>query len=254
MFENASQEMFIISMLVYRVLPVLKTFAGILMAISVHRHAESKNINHKLLWSIFVFIFPIIGRLVYCVYHRFIRKNTYDYPFGQTTKRKGNGTVLCVLSLLLYGIIFIITIVSVATMGFSVVKSVVDDEPLWEYTCYDVNGNKYRDIYEVPLQDRQGNTYEYDSIITSFGDYIDKNGNVFAGDYCYLDSEGYFVYNDSGDLTPCEECWCSYCYDSQGNKYYELEGYHIFWDENGDIFESRGRSTIQIFEDETEEN
>lgn len=251
MFENASQEMFVMSFLVYRALPVLKFIASILMAFSVHRHAKSKNINHKGLWTAFAFVFPILGRLVYCIYHRFVRKTTYDYLFEQTQKRKGNGTVLCMLSLLLYGIIFIVTVVSIATMGFSVVKSVIDDEPLWEVTCYDVKGNKYRELYDVPLYDHEGNTYIYEPAFLTT-DYIDQNGNALSGDYCYLDSDGYLVYDDSGALTPCEECWCDYYYDSQGNKYYDLGYGQIYWDENGDIFESRSRSTVQLFEEETD--
>lgn len=248
MFENASQEIFVISMLVYRVLPVLKTFAGILMAVSVYRHAKSKNIGHKWIWTIFVFVFPIIGRLIYCVYHRFIRKTTYDYIFEQTPKRKGNGTVLCVLSLLLYGVIFIITIVSVATMGFSVVKSVVDDEPLWEYTCYDVNGKQYSDIYDVPLYDREGNVYDYESEWFVVGDYVDQDGNRLDGNYCYLDSDGYLVYDENDTFAECQDNY-EYFFDEDGNIYYGLWGNPIYMEENGDIYEFSGRYHIQLFEE-----
>lgn len=252
MFENTSQGMFMISFMVYRALPVLKILASILMSISVYRHAKSNNISHKGIWAFLAFGFPILGRLVYCIYHRFIRKKNNEYLFEQNTTNNRKGAVMCVLSLVLSVLAGIITIVSIATMGFSVVKSVVDDEPLWEVTCYDVHGNRYDDIYDVPLYDREGNIYTYEVKLSLYiNDYIDQNGNRFDGDYCYLDSEGYFVYNET-DFTPCEECLCDYYYDKQGNKYYGLWGGAIYWDEDGNFFEKR-RYTIQLFDEDTEE-
>ena len=252
MFENTSQAMFIISFMVYRALPVLKIIASILMSLSVYRHAKSNNISRQGLWAVIAFGFPVLGRLAYCIYHRFIRKKNTEYLFEQsvpTNNRKG--AILCVLSLLLSCVAGIITVAAVSTIGFAVVKSVVDDEPLWEHTCYDVHGNQYRDIYEVPLYDREGNVYSYEPEWIVAGNYIDQNSNQFNEDYCYLDSDGYFVYNET-EFVPCKKCWCDYYYDSDGNKYYQLDGFSIYWDENGNIFESQGRTTIQLF-DETGE-
>ena len=252
MFENTSQAMFIISFMVYRALPVLKIIASILMSLSVYRHAKSNNISRQGLWAVIAFGFPVLGRLAYCIYHRFIRKKNTEYLFEQsvpTNNRKG--AILCVLSLFLSFVAGVITVIAVSTIGFSVIKSVVDDEPLWEHTCYDVHGNQYRDIYEVPLYDREGNVYSYESEWIVAGNYIDQNNNQFSDDYCYLDSDGYLVYNET-EFMPCENCWCNYYCDSDGNKYYQLDGLSIYWDENGNIFESQGRTTIQLF-DETGE-
>lgn len=249
MFENTSQAMFIISFMVYRTLPVLKIIAGILMSLSVYRHAKSNNISRKELWALVAFGVPILGRLAYCIYHRFIRKKKTEYLFEQsipTNNRKG--AILCVLSLFLSFVAGIITVVAVSTIGISVIKSVVDDEPLWEHTCYDVHGNQYRDIYEVPLYDREGNTYSYESEWIVAGNYIDQNKNRFDDNYCYLDSDGYFVYKENG-LVPCQDCWCDYYYDSDGNKYYQLDGCSIYWDKNSNIFESQGKTTIQLFDE-----
>ena len=52
----------------------------------------------------------------------------------------------------------------------------------------DVHGNQYRDIYEVPLYDREGNTYSYESEWIVAGNYIDQNNNRFDDNYCYLDN------------------------------------------------------------------
>ena len=252
MFENTSQGMFFTSILVYRALPALKILASILMSISVYRHAKSNKINRKGMWTLVAFGFPVLGRLAYCVYHRFIRKKNNEYLFEQSTTNNRKGAITCILSLMLSAVAGVISIVSIATMGASVIKSVVDDEYLFEYTCYDVHGNKYSDIYDVPLYDREGNTYTVDSKLTfSASDYIDQNGNRFEGNCCYLDSDGFFVYNET-DLIPCKEYLCDYYYDDQGSKYFYLTGCPIYWDENGDIFASRYKATVQLF-DETEE-
>ena len=247
MFENTSQGMFFISFLVYRALPIFKILASILMSVSVYRHAKHNRIEHKGLWVVIAFGFPVLGRLAYCIYHRFLREKNNKYLFEEYKTNNRKGAILCVLSLVLSVLALIISIVSVATMGASVIKSIVDDEYIFEHTCYDVHGNQYSDIYDVPLYDREGNTYTYDR---KFGfepnDYIDQNGNLLDGDYCYLDSDGYLVYNESG-FSPCEECWCDYYFDEQGNKYYDLWGYQLYWNENGEIFESRNRSTVQVF-------
>ena len=242
MFENDSQAMFIISFMVYRALPMLKIIAGILMSLSVYRHAKSNNISHKGRWVVFAFGFPVLGRVAYYVYHRFIRKKNTEYLFEQVTPTNNRkGAILCIISLLLSGVASIITVVAIGTMGFSVVKSIIDDEYIFEFTCYDVNGNEYSDTYQVPLLDRDGNTYEYNSVLTGFGDYVDQNEKVFLGEHCYLDSDGYFVYLENEELSTSETDWYEYYYDSDGNKYYHLDGFQIYWDENGYIYENRGR-------------
>lgn len=240
--------MFVTGFIVYRALPVLKILASILMSVSVYRHAKSNKIDRKGLWTLVAFGFPVLGRLAYYLYYRYIHKKENQYLFEQNTANNRKGIMLCVLSLILSAVVGVISVVAVATMGVSVVKSVVDDEPLWECTCYDVNGTKYRDTYDVPLVDREGNTYKYDSLIIGLGEYVDQKGNSYDVDYCYLDSYGYFVYDDNGNFTPCDECWCNYYYDSSGNRYYNLQGHQIFWDENGNVYEISGRHTNQLFE------
>ncbi|MBR4890171.1 MAG: hypothetical protein IKU15_02490, partial [Clostridia bacterium] len=167
MFENDSQAMFIIGFMVYRALPVLKIIAGILMSLSVYRHAKNNNISHKGIWVVVAFGFPVLGRVAYYVYHRFIRKKNTEYLFEQVTPTNNRkGAILCILSLILSGVASIITVIAIGTMGVSVVKSIIDGEYIFEFTCYDVNGNEYSDTYQVPLLDRDGNTYEYNSVLT----------------------------------------------------------------------------------------
>lgn len=250
MFENTSQGMFFTSFIVYRALPVLKILASILMSISVYRHAKSNNISRKGLWTLVAFGFPVLGRLAYCIYHRYIRKKGNEYLFEQDRTNNRKGAVMCVLSLMLSAVAGIISIVSIATMGVSVIKSIVDDEYLFECTCYDVHGNQYNDTYDVPIYDENGNYYKYNSLIVGIGNYTDQNGKEYDIDLCYLNSLGYFVYDENQELFPCEECWCNYYYDKQGNKYYKLQGYQIYWDKNKNLYEIMGRYTNLLFEEE----
>lgn len=250
MFENTSQGMFVTSFLVYRALPVLKILASILMSISVYRHAKSNKINRKGMWALVVFGFPVLGRLAYCVYHRYIRKKGKEYLFEQDTTNNRKGALMCVLSLILSAVAGIISVASIATMGVSVIKSIVDDEYLFEHTCYDVNGNQYSDTYDVPLYDENGNRYNYQSLIIGVGNYTDQNGKEYDLDLCYLNSLGYFIYDENQELLPCDECWCNYYYDNQENKYYKLEGYQIYWDEDGNMYEIMGRYTNLLFDEE----
>ena len=247
MFENTSQGMFFVSFLFYRALPALKLLASILMSISVYRHAKHNRIEHKGIWAVIAFGFPVLGRLAYCIYHRFLREKNNKYLFEEYKPNNRKGAILCALSLFLSVLAAIISIASVATMGASVIKSIVDDEYLFEHTCYDVHGNQYSDIYDVPLYDREGNKYTHEAEWLYVGDYIDQNGNRFDGDYCYLDSDGYLVYNEMG-FTPYEAYFSDYYYDEQGNNYYSLWGNPIYMDEDGNIFEVR-KYSVQLFDE-----
>lgn len=249
MFENASQGMFVTSFILYRYLPALKILASVLMSFSVYRHAKCNKIDRKGMWTLVAFGFPVLGRLAYCIYHRFIRKKENQYLFEQNTTDNRKGAITCILSLMLSAVAGVLTVISISTMGVSVIKSIVDDEYLFEFTCYDVNGKQYSDFFDVPLYDRDGNTYSYESEWFVMGDYVGQDGKRLDGDYCYIDSDGYLVYNEK--LIPCEECWCNYYYDEQGNKYYSLNGYPIYMDENGNIFE-KAKYAYQLFA-ETEE-
>lgn len=183
------------------------------------------------------FWFSRIGTVGLLYLSQIYPKKNNEYLFEQVTTNNRKGAITCILSLILSAVAGVLSVISISTMGVSVIKSIVDDECLFEFTCYDVNGKQYNDIFDVPLYDRDGNTYSYEPEWFVMGDYVSQNGERLDGDYCYLDSDGYLVYNEN--LVPCEECWCDYYYDEQGNKYYSLHGNPVYLDENGNILKKQ---------------
>ncbi len=56
-------------------------------------------------------------------------------------------------------------------------------------------GNEYHDKYEVPLYDKDGNTYLYELEWFTEGNFVDQNGRVYVGSFSYLDENGYLYYD-----------------------------------------------------------
>lgn len=231
MFDNVSQELLFIGYVVrYAVVPAIKVIAGIFMAVSVYRDAKSRDFDNKWFWTILVFFSPILGRIAYAVYHRYVRKWLWDIPYPKVYQRKG--FILMVLSFATYGIMLIAMLASMLTIGVSKVKSAVDNEPIVIY--YDIRGNEYGKAWKVPLYDREGNTYKYE-----FKDfdicYTDQNGNSYTSEKCYIDSDGYFVYDEEDDFVSVSENM-DYYKDTEGNIYYSVALLPVYWSEDGDTF------------------
>lgn len=231
MFENASQEILFIGYVGrYAVVPAIKVIAGIFMAISVYRDAKSRNFDNKWFWSILAFFSPILGRIAYAVYHRYIRKKLWDIEYPKVLQRKG--FALMVLSLTTCVLMLITMLASMITIGVSKVKSKIDNEPIVIY--YDIQGNQYGKAWKVPLYDRDGNTYQYD-----FKDfdicYTDEDGNSYTSGQCYIDGEGFFVYDEDDEFVNVSESM-DYYKDAEGNIYYSVALLPAYWSEDGDVF------------------
>lgn len=250
MFDNVSQEMFYSGIMGYVIaVNLIRAIAGLFMAISVYRDAKLRGFNHKWIWVIVVFGSPILGRLVYSFYHRCVRKWIWNIPYPKVYKRKG--TVTMVLSIITYGIMAITAVIAVVTVGASVIKSEIDNEPIVAY--YDLYGNKYEwyEEYEIPLYDREGNKYYCETASISKREYVDQDGNRLKGDYCFLDKDGYLVYDENGSFTICEDNY-DYYFDAEGNVYFDLDGRPVLWDKNGDIYVFSGKYRIDLFDDDLE--
>lgn len=231
MFENASQEILFIGYVGrYAVVPAIKVIAGIFMAISVYRDAKSRKFENKWFWAILALLAPILGRLAYAVYHRYIRKWIWDIEYPKVFNRKG--IVLMAISFFTYGLMLIAMLASMITIGVSKVKSAVDNEPIVIY--YDIQGNQYGKAWKVPLYDCEGNTYKYE-----FKDfdicYTDENGNSYTSEQCYIDSNGYFVFDEMCDFVSVSENM-DYYTDNEGNIYYSVALLPVYWDKDGDMF------------------
>ena len=231
MFENASQEILFIGYVGrYAIVPVIKVISGIFMAISVCRDAKSRKFDNKWFWTILVLFSPILGRIAYAVYHRYIRKKIWDIEYPKVFERKG--VVLMALSFATYGLMIIAMLVSMITIGVSKVKSKIDNEPIVIY--YDIQGNQYGKAWKVPLYDRQGNIYKYEFKELDVC-YTDQNGNSYTSEQCYIDSNGYFVYDEEDTFVSVSENM-DYYKDAEGNIYYSVTLLPVYWNENGDIY------------------
>lgn len=104
------------------------------------------------------------------------------------------------------------------------------------FSYYDAVGNAYT-YRNVPYIDEQGCKYYY-----SFNDLKGTYTNVITGDayeneYCFVDENGYFVYDSAHTFVKQEESEYSYQYqDDEGNIYYWASG--VTWDENGNMHDA----------------
>lgn len=135
-------------------------------------------------------------------------------------------------------------------------------------SCVDKNGNVYYPVqfskfrkdgtisydYSLFSYDRAGNAYTYDNV-----PYFDKNGDKYAysfdsetlkgtytnlttsetydNEYCFVDENGYFVYDSEGEFVKQTDSPYSYQYkDKDGNIYYWASG--VSWDENTNMHDA----------------
>lgn len=252
MFDNVSQGMFYSGIMGYVIaVNLIRGIAGIFMAISVYRDAKSRGFNYKWIWVTVVLGSPILGRLVYSFYHRCVRKWIWNIPYPKVYKREG--TAAMVLSIITYGIMLITATVAAVTVGVSVIKSEIDNEPIVAY--YDLYGNEYEwyEEYEVPLYDREGNKYYYKTVSIGKREYVDQDGNRFDIGYCYLDKDGYFVYDKENSFTECEDDYY-YSRDNEGNLCFQLDYGIVHWEKDGEVYAVSGKYRIYLFDDDSEEN
>ena len=172
----------------------------------------------KVICSILVFVFKSIYAAV--IYNKCNCEN------------KKTRNIICVLSLpfpIITGIICITkykksfkdTITIIITFFFSiasiiVINSLYTNKSSVKY--YDKNGNSSFYKYEVSFTDKEGNTYAFDFDKSGYEYfYINSTNERFYSDWCYLDSDGYFYYDDDMSITAKNEI-CSV--DEDGTVYY----------------------------------
>lgn len=118
-----------------------------------------------------------------------------------------------------------------------------DGEPL--ATFYDVHGNEYDDLYDVPLYDKQGNTYTHKDAWFTAGSYTDQNGKSYDGDYCYLSEDGYFYFDENEELKPYKD---SYDYYTDGETIYYYLFNRVYLENDGTIYEKSGELHLELFD------
>lgn len=236
MFENVSQGLFETGTIGYLIVaPVLRSVAILFMLISTYKILKAREDEHKAIWLIGIIAFPFLGRIVYEIYCRFIEK--------KNTRKSKSSTRFLILSLLAWIVSAVLLVVSFISMGAGYIKSEIDGEPLATY--YDVMGNEYEDVYDVPLHDKQGNTYFYESKWFTAGTYIDQNGNKLDGNYAYIDEYGYFYYDKNDELQPYND---SLEYYTDGETiYYSIFG-SVYWEADGTMYDFNNGHNYKLFD------
>ena len=235
MFENVSQGLFTTGAVGYMIVaPVLRLIAAVLMAISLYKLLRARQDRNIPVWMIATFIAPIVTRIAFEIYSRWIAK--------KDTEKVSGSVPLLITSLILYAVAAVLTVASVLSMGAGFIKSEIDGEFISTY--YDRNGNQYGDYYEICLYDEDGNEYTYESEWFSFK-YIDQNGKTYDGDYCYLSEDGYFFYDRDNSLVPYDG---TYDYYTDGETVYYSLRFRVYWDEDGTIYEKSGKFAIELFD------
>lgn len=236
MFENISQGLFTIGGAGYLiVVPALRFLAALFMALSTYKLLKARQDKHKALWLFAIVVSPFFARLAYEVYRRWIAKKEIPSVKGSTA--------FLIISMVTYILSAVFTVIFLVSMGIGYIKSVVDGEPLDVF--YDVHGNEYYDAYDVPLHDKEGNTYIYESAWFSVGNYTDQYGNTYDGDHCYLSEDGYFYYDARDELIPYAD-FDRYYTDGE-TVYYSLFD-RVYWEEDGTIYDISGRFRIELFD------
>ena len=236
MFENISQAVFTTGAIGYMiVVPVVRSLATLFMAISTYKLLKAREDHFKILWVVAICFSPIIARIAFEVYCRWIAKK----EIGAV---KGSKAFL-IASVIAFALSAVLLVASVISIGVGYLKSEIDGEPLG--TFYDVHGNEYDDVYDVPLYDKEGNTYTHEIGWFTTGTYIDQNGRSYDGDYCYLREDGFFYYDENKELKPYKD---SYDYYTDGEAiYYDLFG-RVYWEADGTIYGQSGRVYIELFD------
>lgn len=250
----------------------------------IHFSSRYRNVKLPLLWYIFAFFMPLIAILVYFFRERRLHKKievkvcencgkmyptNFQYcseclaelPEYQPEKKKQQ-KIFATVFLCLYVAIYLFNAVSsvhVISSGLEVLSSkdtaesricLKDTDGADVY--YDRNGERYYDELEVPLYDREGNTYYY---TYAGGDCFHKDDgtvslweedNDIYAEYCYVDEEGYFV-DMSGkyDLVKIVETEDSEYYfetpytDGEGNLYYPAM--YASWNKQGQLITSEDK-------------
>jgi nitrate reductase NapE component len=104
-----------------------------------------------------------------------------------------------------------------------------------DYVCYDVNGKSYTNSSLVPYYDKSGNKYTYNRDEDNLEYLTDSNGTQYSFYNCYVDENGYFVYDADLELTSTD--YLTY-YDENSNKYFKASD--ISWNANGKLVDSNG--------------
>jgi predicted nucleic acid-binding Zn ribbon protein len=174
---------------------------------------------------------------------------------SNSTKHNKTSKVLFAVSVVLFVVYLVLYILTVVNMTSYILNYDTTDsdyysdyydfdydyETHYGYTLngktvyYDKNGNAYDDDDDVLYYDKDNNTYTYDD-----EDYVfeDGFGDEFDFAYCYVDSDGYFYFDEAGyngnsDATIYYSGKYDAYVDDDDNIYYYAD--EVSWDADGNL-------------------
>lgn len=243
--ENLSQSLLIKALIIWLVYVIIRNIPSIITAI--YLSAEAKRHNKKrLLWGFLGYAFPIIAPIGLFVFIKYLERGV------NPAQRKGISKKSTVSFFVSAAIIFIsfILAVSASVIGIgSFVRAQVTGEHLVTY--YDKMGNEYNELdITIDMYDRDGNKYVYKvNGLLKPSVYVDEDGNEYDAEKCFIDSDGWFFYDENGLLKIEEDYeWyiCVRYEDDDGNKYFQLGVASFQFDENGEIWAFFGRTSEKL--------
>lgn len=159
-----------------------------LYAFVIHQKCNCDNKKTKNVLTYLSIPFPIITGIVCLVRYR---KSTKDIF-----------TVLITL---------IFTLVSTVAIG-----TMYGDNTNVKY--YDKDGTSHTYLFDMRYTDADGNVYTYNYNKSGYDYfYINSTDNYLDADFCYLDENGYFYYDDDMSISAKDE---TCCVDEDGSIYY----------------------------------
>lgn len=240
---NSSQNLLLSAVIIWGVYTIVRGIPSIIMAISLYKEAKKHNKN-KGAWALLGFSFPIIAPIGIFVYIKYTEKKLPSFERKGFSKQVIVSTVISVVIILTS---FAIALSSFVVGALSFYKSATTDEHLM--TCYDIMGNEYDEFSErIDMYSKDGKKYkfEYDKGFDAY--YIAEDGTKLDADKCFIDSDGWFFYDQNSELVleGTEEFYLfgsnfERYKDKDGKKYYILSDFAYFFDEKGDLYCQKGK-------------
>ena len=252
-------------------LQIISLLIPVLLLVHMHYDAKYRNTTLSVLWYICGIIFPFVTIIVYISKRKkFPAPETKtcsqcgkQYPEGFTMcnsclielpanneNDKDKQRKVAATTFLSFWIFLVISTSLTGFLGINAVSEFFD--VLDEYSFvrpaltdengdsvyYDKMGNKYDDPFDVIIYGENGEKYIYleeelEDLYFSY--YVDENGKKYESTNCYVNEDGFFVYNEELELLCDDDPDYNDAFSEDENDtymYYE----NPYVDENGDLY------------------
>lgn len=125
----------------------------------------------------------------------------------------------------------IVTIITALILSFFISLQVFSLINIQKNFVYDLYGNAYSSLTDIPLYDEYGNEYYYQLNADNKSSYIDKNMKIYNSRDIYLTKGGYIVFLKDDRIISYNGLYET-VYDD-GEHYYAV--IHPHWNKDGDL-------------------